>query len=177
MSRRAKELHKEEIALYKSYLTRVRERIVSGISPPCFCWDMFKMQEKQGFTDDWASYVTGTLLEAGSDTTASIFLGFIVAMVNFPEVQKTAQAEIDKVVGSERLPRMDDDMPYIRMVVKETLRFLPSSILGIVPHAASTDDHYKGYFIPAGAGVMCNVWTLNNDAERYPNPREFDPER
>jgi hypothetical protein len=49
---------------------------------------MFKLQEKHGFSDDWASYVSGTLLEAGSDTTASIFLSFAVAMINFPKVQK-----------------------------------------------------------------------------------------
>jgi cytochrome P450 len=177
MSKRAKALHQEELTLYKSYLTRVRKRIADGTSPPCFCDDMFKSQEKNGFTDDWASYVSGTLLEAGSDTTASIFLGFIVAMVNFPEAQKKAQEELDRIVGPNRLPRMDDDLPYIRMVVKESLRYLPSSIMGIVPHATSTDDYYKGYFIPKNAGVVCNVWTLNNDPERYPEPRVFRPER
>lgn len=177
MSRRAKQLHKEEIALYKSYIQHVRERVEKGTSPACFCLDMFKAQEKEGFTDDWASYVTGTLLEAGSDTTASIFVGFIVAMVSFPEVQKKAQAEIDKVVGPSRLPTMDDELPYIHMVVKETLRFLPSSILGIVPHATTNQDSYNGYHIPANIGVMLNVWTLNNDPHRYPEPREFRPER
>lgn len=175
-SRRAKQLHKEEIALYKSYLTRVRARIAAGVSPPCFCVDMFALQEKHGFTDDWASYVSGTLLEAGSDTTASIFVAFILAMVAFPAVQRKAQAELDRACP-DRLPTMSDDLPYIRCIVKETLRFLPSSILGIVPHAASAEDSYAGYRIPAGAGVMLNVWALNNDPERYPDPREFRPER
>lgn len=179
MAKHAKALHKDELKLYRSYITKVRERINKGISPHCFCVDMFKDQEKKGFTDDWASYVSGTLLEAGSDTTASIFVAFILAMVAFPEVQRKAQEEIDRVVGSDRLPRMDDepDMQYIRGVVKESLRFLPSSITGIVPHAASEDDTYDGYFIPKGAGVVLNVWTLNNDPVRYPNPRKFDPER
>ncbi|KAK5116824.1 hypothetical protein LTR85_009084 [Meristemomyces frigidus] len=182
MSRRAKALHKEELKLYKDYILRVRQRMQKGISPPCFCTEaLFKAQEKHGFTDDWASYVSGTLLEAGSDTTASIFVGFIVAMVNFPRVQKKAQEELDRIVGPNRLPRMDDDMPYIRMIVKETLRYLPSSILGIVPHATSTEDYYavgdESYYIPKGAGVMLNVWTLNNDPIKYPSPREFRPER
>jgi purine-cytosine permease-like protein len=48
----------------------------------------FTQQKKHSFSDDWASYVSGTLLEAGSDTTASIFLSFAVAMINFPGVQK-----------------------------------------------------------------------------------------
>jgi cytochrome P450 len=86
--RRGKELHRAEIALYKSYMLRVKERNEKGIKSKNFCDDMFKQQQKHGFTDDWASYVSGTLLEAGSDTTASIFLSFAVAMINFPEVQK-----------------------------------------------------------------------------------------
>jgi Cytochrome P450. len=86
--KKGKQLHKEEIALYKSYLLKVKERIAKGIASKNFCEDMFKSQEKVGFSDDWASYVSGTLLEAGSDTTASIFLSFAVAMINFPEVQK-----------------------------------------------------------------------------------------
>jgi hypothetical protein len=86
--RKGKQLHKEEIALYKDYMLKVKQRIDKGILTGCFCEDMFKMQKKDGFSDDWASYVSGTLLEAGSDTTASIFLSFAVAMINFPEAQK-----------------------------------------------------------------------------------------
>lgn len=86
--RKWKELHRAELALYKSYMLKVKERNEKGIKSKNFCDDMFKQQEKHGFTDDWASYVSGTLLEAGSDTTASIFLSFAAAMINFPEVQK-----------------------------------------------------------------------------------------
>ena len=86
--KKGKQLHKEEIRLYKSYMLKVKDRIATGIASKSFCEDMFKSQEKVGFSDDWASYVSGTLLEAGSDTTASIFLSFAVAMINFPEVQK-----------------------------------------------------------------------------------------
>lgn len=88
----AKKLHKEELALYKSYMLKVRERLEAGTANKNFVEDMFKHQEKHGFTDDWASYVSGTLLEAGSDTTASIFLSFAIAMIKFPEVQKKGTA-------------------------------------------------------------------------------------
>jgi cytochrome P450 len=86
--RKAKQLHKEELDLYKSYMLKVRDKLEKGTAGKNFVEDMFKYQEKHGFTDDWASYVSGTLLEAGSDTTASIFLSFAVAMINFPDVQK-----------------------------------------------------------------------------------------
>ena len=120
-----------------------------------------------------------TLLEAGSDTTASTMVGFIQAMACFPEVQKKAQDEIDRIVGSERLPTMADepDLPYIRAMIKETLRWMPTTITGAVPHATTKDDEYNGYFIPKGAGVMLNVWAIHMDENRHPNPREYRPER
>jgi cytochrome P450 len=71
----------------------------------------------------------------------------------------------------------EPQLQYIRGVVKESLRFLPSSILGIVPHATTDDDTYEGFKLPAKTGVMINVWALNNDPKRYPNPRVFDPDR
>lgn len=42
----------------------------------------------------------------------------------FPDAQMKAQAELDAVVGHDRLPTMDDftHLPYIRQTVKETLR-------------------------------------------------------
>ena len=46
-------------------------------------------------------------------------------MALYPEAQKKAQAEIDAVVGSTRLPDFEDrpSLPYINAVVKEVLRW------------------------------------------------------
>lgn len=40
-------------------------------------------------------------------------------MVVYPETQRRAQEEIDRVVGRDRLPSFDDfeDMPYVRAMV------------------------------------------------------------
>jgi cytochrome P450 len=126
---------------------------------PCFCNDIYRAQKKEGFDDDAAGYITGSLLEAGSDTTASTLYGFIQAMLLWPEVQRKAQEEIDRVVGPDRLPTMDvyENLPYIRCCIKESLRWMPTVILG-VPHAALKEDNYMGYTIPQGATVVNNVW-------------------
>ena len=46
-------------------------------------------------------------------------------MTLYPEVQKKAQAEIDAVVGQNRLPDFYDrpSLPYINAVVKELSRW------------------------------------------------------
>ena len=137
-----------------------------------------KAQEKEGLSDDLAGYTSGSLLEAGSDTTAATLTAFVQAMIVFPEVQKRAQEELDRVVGPERLPTIEDmeHLHYIRCCVKESLRWMPTNILG-VPHAVTQDDEYMGYRIPKGAGVVLNVWGIHMDASRHPNPRQFDPSR
>ena len=46
-------------------------------------------------------------------------------MTLYPEVQKKAQAEIDAVVGPDRLPSFSDrnSLPYIEALVKEIQRW------------------------------------------------------
>jgi cytochrome P450 len=69
---------------------------------------------------------------AGADTTVSTTMSFFLAMLVYPEVQSKAQAEIDRVVGRERLPEMEDMefLPYVSAVVAESLRWLPVVPMG-----------------------------------------------
>lgn len=80
-------------------------------------------------------------------------------MMVFPEVQRKAQEEIDRVVGSDRLPGFEDreDLPYIDALVKEVLRWHPVAPMGL-PHQTTADDIYEGHFIPKGAMLMPNIW-------------------
>lgn len=50
----------------------------------------------------------------------------------YPEVQRKAQEELDRVVGTDRLPRLADrpNLPYIEAIIKEVLRWNPVSPLG-----------------------------------------------
>lgn len=116
------------------------------------------MQREEGFSDDLASYLSGSLLQAGSETTSSILVGFVQAMVLFPDVAKAAQDELDRVCG-DVMPSLNDvpNLPYIRACCKESARWMPGFMLGI-PHAVTKDDTYESYHIPKGATVIMNVW-------------------
>lgn len=48
-----------------------------------------------------------------------------MAMVLYPEVQKKAQEEVDRVVGHHRLPRSQDldKLPYLSAILKEVTRW------------------------------------------------------
>ena len=56
----------------------------------------------------------------------------MLAMVLYPDVMKRAQAEIDSVVGRDRMPTYADEphLPYVRAMVKEVLRWRPVGPLG-----------------------------------------------
>lgn len=70
----------------------------------------------------------GELVEAGADTTANQVLTIIMALAKHPEVQKKAQAEIDRVCGPDRAPQFSDfaELPYINCIIKEGLRWRPT---------------------------------------------------
>ena len=76
-----------------------------------------------------------------------------------PHVVRKAQQELDRVVGSERLPDFSDeeDLPYISATTKELLRWACPFPIGI-PKRVMEDDIYNGYRIPAGATIVENLW-------------------
>jgi cytochrome P450 len=57
---------------------------------------------------------------------------FMLAMAWYPDKMRKAQHEIDVVVGRGRLPTFDDapNLPYVRAVVVEVLRWRPVAPLG-----------------------------------------------
>ncbi|KAG7098797.1 hypothetical protein E1B28_000702 [Marasmius oreades] len=129
-------------------------------------------------TDKLLAYTAGTILEAGSDTTASTMQSFILFMVTHPYVLRTLREEIDRVVGQSRMPGFEDEgnLPYLVACIKETLRRRPPTIMGI-PHSSDEEDYYDGYLIPKNSTVVGNVWAIHMDPVAYPNPFAYDPER
>ena len=88
-------------------------------------------------------------------------------MTIYPEVQRKAQAELDQVVGTDRLPGHEDRqrLPYVNAIVKEVFRWHPIGPMGI-PHTSTVDDVVGGYFIPKGAMVIPNIWYVLDHALR-----------
>lgn len=84
--------------------------------------------------------------------------GFFVALALYPEVQKKAQAELDAVVGPDRLPDYNDrdKLVYVNAIIKESLRW--HNVLPMITHRTVEDDEFRGCFIPAGTTILVNVW-------------------
>lgn len=80
---------------------------------------------------------------------------FLVAMSLYPDVQRKAQAELDRCVGPDRLPDFEDfdNLIYLQAIILETIRWIPIAPLAF-PHVAAAEDNYKGFRIPKGASVL-----------------------
>ncbi|KAH9948695.1 cytochrome P450 monooxygenase [Amylocystis lapponica] len=122
----------------------------------------------------------GIIYAAATETSVTTLTIFILAMVLFPNALKNAQEEIDRVVGTDRVPSFGDreSLPYLECVLKEVYRWQPAVPIGI-PHSLTVNDQYRGYDIPAGSTVLPNIWyvAMSRDEEFYPDPETFRPER
>ncbi|KAH7923206.1 cytochrome P450 [Leucogyrophana mollusca] len=159
----------------------VQQSLASGNAKPSMvanALQKFSGRDESGYFEQAIKESSGTAFGASSETSSSTMLVFILAMINNPRVQERAQAEIDSVVGADRLPNFEDrsSMPFVDAVLRETLRWHPVLPLG-VPHAATDSDVFEGYFIPRGATILPNAWAMSRNEEKYPGPEEFRPER
>ncbi|CAH0046648.1 unnamed protein product, partial [Clonostachys solani] len=165
--------------VYLEFYLDLVKQIQNGTAPDCVIRDFYESGlEKKGINDEQAAYAAGGMVEAGSESTSTVINAWILACQIYPHIVKSAQEELDRVVGSDRMPGFEDEdnLPYIRAMVKETLRFWPITKPGM-NHATTEDDWYDGYFIPKGSVVMLNWWAIHYDEKRWDNPDEFDPTR
>ncbi|EIM88908.1 cytochrome P450 [Stereum hirsutum FP-91666 SS1] len=172
------EWHRRDTVMFQEFMDKVRGQMKAGESKPSFAAGLIEKEKHHNLSKKEESWLAGTMFGAGAETTAAALSVFFLAMRLYPDVMRKAQAEIDSVVGRDRLPTFEDRarLPYIRAIVKEVLRWRPVGPLGL-PRRAMQDDVYEGYFIPKGTLVIANVWAMNRDPTLFPDFDEFRPER
>lgn len=128
--------------------------------------------------DDDIKYSAASMYAAGSDTSVSTLTSFFLAMMKYPEVQSRAHAEIDAVIGSDRLPGYSDrqNLPFINALVQETHRWNPALPMGI-PHRTDQEIEIEGYTLPKETAILPATWWFCHDPETYTEPDLFDPAR
>ncbi|SCV48561.1 related to O-methylsterigmatocystin oxidoreductase [Fusarium fujikuroi] len=174
----ARNIRKEHRALYFNLLSETQELVAKNKAPEdSFMVRLLKEQDMSGLDDEHLAYIGGSLMEAGSDTTASTLLSFILAMALFPESLTKCQAEVDSICGNGRLPTFDDfeSLTYLKAAMTETLRWRPVAAGGI-PHALTQDDYYEGYYLPKGTILFANAWAIHRSSD-CDAPDQFYPDR
>ncbi|EJT98944.1 cytochrome P450 [Dacryopinax primogenitus] len=168
--------------IHEEPFQRVKRDMEHGNALPSFTQHLLDRLPDQKvsfkYTEEHIKLAAGSIYTGGNDNNTSCVQSLLVAMILFPHVQSKAQAELDQIVGRDRLPCIDDlnDLPYCGAIVQELLRWQPPTPFAL-PHALDQDEEYHGYVLPKGATILANVWAMTRDATIYPSPEEFIPER
>lgn len=140
----------------------VKQQMREKKNRPSFMSQVISEMERDGYDPEMEKifkYSGVSMTTGAADTTVSALLTFFLAMTLYPDVQKKAQEEIDRVIGSQRLPVSSDrdKLPYVEAVIKETHRWHPIAPMSI-PHVSREEQTIRGYRIPKGSMILPNSW-------------------
>ncbi|TVU36926.1 hypothetical protein EJB05_18882, partial [Eragrostis curvula] len=129
-----------------------------------------------------ADIISSTLFElfaAGSETTMTTITWAISELMRNPRAMERAQSEIRQLLQGKAKVKEEDiqgRLPYLHMVIKETLRLHPPLPL-LLPRLCAEPCKIMGYDIPPGTTVLVNTWAIGRDEKSWTDATEFRPER
>lgn len=115
---------------------------------------------------------------AGTDPTSATIVWAMTALLKNPNVMKKVQCEVRNLFGDKDFINEDDieRLPYLKAVVKETLRLFPPSPL-LLPRETMEQCNINGYEIKSKTVVYVNAWAIARDPENWEEAEKFWPER
>ncbi|KAK1219359.1 hypothetical protein PQX77_017883, partial [Marasmius sp. AFHP31] len=151
-------IRRKQRELYFGLLAETEKRMKMGEENGSYMEEVLSRQVELRLDREMIGYLGGVFLEGGSETTASLLHSLVLFLVASPESQRKAQEEMDRVVGRERLPSLEDSdkLPYIQAFIKEAHRYRPVAPLHI-PHATTTDEKFREFVIPGGTAIFVNL--------------------
>ncbi|TVU42421.1 hypothetical protein EJB05_08825, partial [Eragrostis curvula] len=126
--------------------------------------------------------IRGIILDmftAGTETTSSAAEWVMSELIRHPEVMAKVQDEVRRVFHNKRPEDHQghlDELPYMRMVIKESMRLNPVIPL-LVPHLCRETCDICGFEIKEGTRVIINAFALATNPEYWPDAEKFRPER
>ncbi|KAL6128191.1 hypothetical protein ACLB2K_071547 [Fragaria x ananassa] len=117
------------------------------------------------------------MFAGGTDTTSTVIEWAMTELVRHPRVMERLRNEVMGIAsGKQDITESDlDKMPYLKAVIKETLRLYPP--LPLVFRESTQDAKIKGYDIAAKTMVIVSAWTIGRDPSLWDEPEEFQPDR
>ncbi|KAF7838246.1 cytochrome P450 71A1-like [Senna tora] len=114
----------------------------------------------------------------GNDTSSTIMEWALTELMRNPSIMKKAQEEVRRVVGNKSKVEESDmnELKYLKLVIKETLRIHPPAPF-IIPRETISHTKLGGYDIPPKTMIFLNIWAIQRDPEIWERPEEFIPER
>lgn len=118
------------------------------------------------------------ILFAGVDATSTFMAAVLLCLSNNQDKQLKLREELMRIMPTKETLLDEErmkDMPYLRAVIKEALRYYPNG-LGTF-RQCQQDVTLSGYHIPQGTQILLGSNALMKDEAYYTRPNEFLPER
>ncbi|XP_040847777.1 cytochrome P450 2C5-like isoform X3 [Ochotona curzoniae] len=153
-------------------MTKLNEDITNLNSP----WLQEKNNPQSWFNYESLEITVAELFSAGTETTSTTLRYCLLLLLKHPEVMAKVQEEIERVIGRDRSPCMQDRsrMPYTDAVIHEVQRFI-DLIPTNLPHAVTRDVYFRNYLIPKGTTIIPSLTSVLHDEKEFSNPKVFDP--
>ncbi|XP_070595819.1 cytochrome P450 2C5-like isoform X2 [Erythrolamprus reginae] len=114
---------------------------------------------------------------AGTVSTSNVLVASLFAVAKLPHIQAKVQQEIAEVVGTNRIPSMEDrlKMSFTNAVIHEVQRCWKDS-LETFPRATTCDLKFHGYSIPKYQAVVPVLPSVHFDPLVWETPEKFNPD-
>lgn len=130
----------------------------------------------EAMNDEQLRVEVTTFLLAGQETTSLALTWTWYLLSQHPAVRKRLEAEIDAVLAGRPAQYADlANLPYLRMVVDESMRMYPPA-WGFSRQALA-DDRLGGFRLPRGWLAFVIPYVLHRHPSFWQGPDVFDPER
>ena len=169
---------KRAIAKIEEIISRVHEERLKHQKDrgDLFSHMVFVEDEQGRMSDKQLRDEAMTLIFAGHETTAHALTWTWYLLAKNPDKVAKMRDEVARVLGPRRVEVEDlPSLPYLEMVVKESLRLLPS--VWAYARQAQRDLVIEGYEIKKGQTITISHIAMGRNAKYYDNPLEFRPER
>lgn len=131
------------------------------------------------FTIEELQADTSLLIAAGSDGVTLATCALLFYCLNRPQALDRLATEIREAFPTRediRTPKLNQ-LPYLHACIEESLRLAPPKPGSLPRIVLSGGTQIEGHHIPAGTTVGVSHYVIHRNADIFPEPNEFRPER
>ncbi|CEL01791.1 hypothetical protein ASPCAL01369 [Aspergillus calidoustus] len=124
-----------------------------------------------------------SFIVGGSDTTSTSMTNVVDIVSRDEAVQRRLQAELDAAFPGEMSPSWVPDfktieyLPVLNAVVRETMRFRPTSATGLERVTPKGGKMVAGRFLPEGTQVSVPTFSVHHSSRAFQDADTFNYER